>query len=401
MNSAARDARDSAKDGAGLSKAMMFGLVILAVVASVLMLFLDSEMWLRIAVIAALWSAFLGLFLVSRYSGQLAAQRRRTQALEESQQARIAEVENAGRLRAAELERDYQQRLTADREALRDENLESLRQELAALRAQLSLLTGESFENEQVAVRGRAERIVELERGSHSRGGASAAAMPGRVATPSAASAASPSVPGRVASQPQPQSPSQPPAQGAEPGARRVPGFSTGSFAAIRFAGQDAEETSQIPLVVDTSSISRGRQERAASATSATPQGATSGVATPSATTASAGARTSAGASPAASATPSGTASAAGTGSRYGAGAASSAVTGSGAGSRTASVGATSTGSTATASAAAQAEKAQPAEAAAAKAARSSERHGRRRVDESQSGLTVAELMSRFKGSDK
>src|SRR5699024_12110327 len=51
----------------------------------------------------------------------------------------------------------------------RDEHLEQLRHELISLRAQLAEMSGEELDDEQTAVRARAERIIELDRGGQDR----------------------------------------------------------------------------------------------------------------------------------------------------------------------------------------------------------------------------------------
>ena len=54
----------ASNEPSGLSRFLMFGLVVLALLASVLMLFMDSDGWLKVALIAALWAAFFGVVLV-------------------------------------------------------------------------------------------------------------------------------------------------------------------------------------------------------------------------------------------------------------------------------------------------------------------------------------------------
>src|SRR5699024_9715537 len=129
-----------------------------ALIASILMLFLDSDLWLKIAVIAALWAAFLGIVLVSKYSSALRAEQKRVNTLERAHRAEM-EREVAG----------YQQREAALKEnytrQLRDEHREQLRHELISRRAQLAEMSGEELDDEQTAVRARAERIIELDRG--------------------------------------------------------------------------------------------------------------------------------------------------------------------------------------------------------------------------------------------
>lgn len=233
------------------SKVLVYLLFALALVATVVMFFADSDVWLNIAVIAALWAAFIGAVLVSRYSGALGEESTRS---EERDARRLAELDAERaehRRREAELEKD----LAAGGSTHRDETLESIRAELVALREQLSELSGLDLSEDQTAVRARAERIIELER----RAG-DIPADHGAPATPSAASsapstgagsaaAAAPSV-SSVSSAPSSAGPSR---ETPEPrqGGRRG-GFATGSFSAVSWKGTDSDETSMIPLVVDT-----------------------------------------------------------------------------------------------------------------------------------------------------
>ena len=213
----------------------MYLLLALAVVATVIMFFVDSDIWLNIAVIAALWAAFIGAVLVSRYSGALGEE---TTRAEERDGRRLAEMDAERaehRRREAELELSFAERSDGDR----DGTLESIRAELEAMRLQLSELSGVELTEEQVAVKARAERIIELERRSEP-------------ATPSESTAAS----AMGSSWDQPSSPEVP--EPSVPETRRggrVGGFATGSFSAVSWNGTDAEETSMIPLVVDTRNV--------------------------------------------------------------------------------------------------------------------------------------------------
>ncbi len=296
----------------------MIGLVVLAVAASIMMLLLDSDVWQKIAVIAALWAAVLGLVLVSKYSNLLSAEKAKNRGIDARHQAELARVESAGREREAQLQSEFAQKSQANR----DEQLELLRQELAQMRVQLAQMSGVELTPEQTAVRARAERIVELEQGKNkekdkpaentrqpaSRGSHRKHEAPRSAATNKAASHTE----------------------------RRVPGFSTGSFAAVKWSGrdtsQDAQTTAQIPLVVDSTEVNKKRhaaqseQDRAQA-----PNAQQNAQSQPS-----------------------------------------------------------------------QSQPAQPQQASspaspAQPGATADERHGRRRADESPKGLTVAELMARFK----
>ncbi|WP_130840890.1 DUF6779 domain-containing protein [Corynebacterium neomassiliense] len=242
-------------------KLLMFLLLALALAATVIMFFVDNDFWINMAVIAALWAAFIGAVLVFRYSGALGEETTRS---EERDARRLAELDAERaehRRREAELEKTLAQS-AADGSPARDETLESIRAELAALRAQLSELSGLDLSEDQVAVRARAERIIELER----RSGETPA--PG---TPEGAASSAAPVPSAA---PEVSGEDRGPGAAPHQGARRG-GFATGTFSAVNWAGADSEETSMIPLVVDTRDIDRDRPAPSAPAESPAPAGPT------------------------------------------------------------------------------------------------------------------------------
>jgi hypothetical protein len=151
--------RASTAPGGG-AKILVYLLFLLAVVATIIMFFVDNDAWQKIAVVAALWAAFIGAVLVSRYSGQLSEEKARTRELEARSAAAIDNERARSKARELELERNYNDRVQEGR----DETIASIREELAALRLQLSELSGLDLSEEQVSVRARAERIIELER---------------------------------------------------------------------------------------------------------------------------------------------------------------------------------------------------------------------------------------------
>ena len=116
-------------------------LVVLAVVASIVMLISGSAAALKIALIAALWAAVLGFFLVMRYRRQA----------EES----VTKLELQERAHRAELK----QARTADGQPLLDE----IRTELASIRKQIEDLSGQNFTYEPAALHAEARRIMQLE----------------------------------------------------------------------------------------------------------------------------------------------------------------------------------------------------------------------------------------------
>lgn len=240
----------AANEPSGLSRFLMFGLVVLALLASVLMLFMDSDGWLKVALIAALWAALFGVVLVLRYSGALKLAREQVENREsyfqsqlEHERAQLEKREAATQAKyAAEAKKSQDQR---------DKHLEELRAELAHMRKQLAELTGENFdEGEQRAVRATAERVREL---GHSTGGQA----------PRAAGGSAGRVAGQTAGQTQSagqKSAGQQEAQPHKAQHRSKPKFNSGTFAAVNWTGQDSEETSQLPLVVDTTAMDEAKR---------------------------------------------------------------------------------------------------------------------------------------------
>ena len=132
----------------------MIVLIVLALVATVIMLFSDSSAWLQIALLASLWAAIIGFLLVTR------ARKDREQAealLAAREREHDAELE-ALRARNEAARAADGQPPAADTDVLRD-----IRAELAALRAQLEDLSGREFGYEPAALQAEARRIREIE----------------------------------------------------------------------------------------------------------------------------------------------------------------------------------------------------------------------------------------------
>lgn len=231
----------AANEPSGFSRFLMFGLVVLALLASVLMLFMDSDGWLKVALIAALWAAFFGVVLVLRYSGALKLAREQAENQESYYQSQLEHERAQLDKREADAKAKYAAEAKQAQD-LRDKHLDELRAELAHMRQQLAALTGQSFdEGEQRAVRATAERVHELGQGSGH------GSQQG-VRTQEAARA------GQNARAQQAQQ-----AQSRQGQHRSKPKFNTGTFAAVKWGGQDSEETSQLPLVVDTTAMNEAK----------------------------------------------------------------------------------------------------------------------------------------------
>jgi hypothetical protein len=146
--------------GVDRGQVMLVVLVILAFIASIVMLFTDSDSALKIALLAALWAAVIGFFLVFRYRRDAEAARR-----ELFHNAELHDVEVARAV--AEQTADVESRALELREkqhAMDNDVLEDIKRELAGIRAQLEALAGREFGYEPAALRAEARRIMELER---------------------------------------------------------------------------------------------------------------------------------------------------------------------------------------------------------------------------------------------
>ena len=142
---------DRSRDGGNF---WMIVLILLALIATVIMLFSNSSAWLQIALLASLWAAIIGFLLVTRArkdrdqaEALLAAREREYGAELEALRAHNEAARAAGGLPPA-----------ADPEILRE-----IRAELAALRAQLEDLSGREFGYEPAALQAEARRIMEIE----------------------------------------------------------------------------------------------------------------------------------------------------------------------------------------------------------------------------------------------
>ena len=141
--------RSSSKDSSSspdLGQIGIIALVILAVIASIVMLISGSAAALKIALIAALWAAVVGFFLVMRYRRQA----------EES----VTKLELQERAHRAELK---QARAAEGKELPDQQILDEIRTELASIRKQIEDLSGHQFTYEPAALHAEARRIMELE----------------------------------------------------------------------------------------------------------------------------------------------------------------------------------------------------------------------------------------------
>lgn len=145
--------------GADRSQVMLVVLIVLAFIASVVMLFTDSDGALKLALLASLWAAIIGFFLVFRYRREAESARR-----ELTHHGELHDVEVARAAAEREARAESRALELRDKQHSRDtEVLQEIQRELAGIRAQLETLAGREFEYEPAALRAEARRIMELE----------------------------------------------------------------------------------------------------------------------------------------------------------------------------------------------------------------------------------------------
>ncbi|WP_156802559.1 DUF6779 domain-containing protein [Corynebacterium lubricantis] len=143
----------------------LYALVGLAVLATIIMLFTDSGAWLKIALIAALWAAAVGFFLVYRSRKEKNEAEIQLQAAQQAHDAELKAVEASAEKdrKALELSQNQDGLSTADAELLKE-----IREELALVRAKLEELSGREFGYEPAALRAEARRIMEIQTSTNS-----------------------------------------------------------------------------------------------------------------------------------------------------------------------------------------------------------------------------------------
>ena len=137
-------------------------MLVFAVVATIIMLFTDSETWTKIAVLCALWAAIVGCIAVARLRKQVDNQQRDTDNLERLHQAELERELATHREQELILEQNYYDSLQEQEQ----NTLADIRAELTVLRENLSAMMGTDLDTERTALKAEAQRILELERDS-------------------------------------------------------------------------------------------------------------------------------------------------------------------------------------------------------------------------------------------
>lgn len=144
------DVRDS-----GSGRPWLIAGLVLAVAATAALVFSQDIRWLRLGIVAALWAALLGAFLAARYRKQA------DHAQDEASQAQtIYELELEREIAARrEYELEVEAEIRRDIEAESRGDLDALRDELSALRANLERLFGGELLYERVALTAQSTRM--------------------------------------------------------------------------------------------------------------------------------------------------------------------------------------------------------------------------------------------------
>ena len=139
-------------------------LIVLAVIATVVMLLSNSEVALRLALLASLWSAVIGFFLVTRYRRQAESAEQRVadheRFVREQQESARAAGTGAGVPAQQVLADGGSNGIDPERF---EEMWESIRAELSVIRTHLEELQDREFGYEPAALQAEARRIQELE----------------------------------------------------------------------------------------------------------------------------------------------------------------------------------------------------------------------------------------------
>lgn len=165
------------RDRLDLPGAALVVLLVLVLIATVLMVITNSAWAMKVAVIAGLWAALLGFFLVSSYRRRWEHEHTRAAAQQRLFESELAREKSAHHEKELQLQAEYQHRLNNLPAARKDEkmavtsrdvaslerSLEALKNEVAALRTHLENLTGQLLSYEPEALTAQARRIEELE----------------------------------------------------------------------------------------------------------------------------------------------------------------------------------------------------------------------------------------------
>lgn len=139
------------------SQVIVAGLVVLAVVASLFLIFGDSVQILRIGLVAALWAAVVGAIAMTKYRRESAADKAKIRDLQTVYQLQLEREVTARR----EYEAGVEARVRSET-SLEASEIAALRAELAALRGSLEVLFEGRLPADRVAIESDGTRRGEL-----------------------------------------------------------------------------------------------------------------------------------------------------------------------------------------------------------------------------------------------
>lgn len=153
------DDGEQVDDGRRTGRLLLGGLLALALVATVILVFSESAEWLRVGVLAALWAAFIGAVFAAKYRGQVHERQNEIADLQELYELELEREVSARREYELELEAKSNDEV-ADEHA---KQLDALRAELRVLRENIEALVGGEVLVERVALRAESTRMRSLQ----------------------------------------------------------------------------------------------------------------------------------------------------------------------------------------------------------------------------------------------
>ena len=140
-------------------QAVIAGLILLGVLASIVLVFSDTVQMLRVGVMVALWAAIIGAIAMTKYRRESVVDRAKTRDLQTVYELQLEREISARREFEMGVEARVRREVGADAE-----ELAALRAELAALRTALERLFDGELPVERVALRADARREIDAAR---------------------------------------------------------------------------------------------------------------------------------------------------------------------------------------------------------------------------------------------
>ncbi|MDH6679836.1 hypothetical protein M2284_004060 [Rhodococcus sp. LBL1] len=149
--------KSSRRNRRSASQMIVAGLVVLAVAASLLLIFSESVQLLRVGLVIALWAATLGAIAMTKYRRESALDKAKVRDLQKVYELQLEREISARREYELGVEARVRGELGAEAETIK-----ALREELAALRRNLEVLFDGRLPEDRVALRAESTRVQEL-----------------------------------------------------------------------------------------------------------------------------------------------------------------------------------------------------------------------------------------------